>query len=34
MEHVVTASGDGRLGSIEVRPGDQVARGRVLARIT
>jgi 3-methylcrotonyl-CoA carboxylase alpha subunit len=34
MEHVVTASGDGRLGSIDVRPGDQVARGRVLARIT
>ncbi len=34
MEHVVAAGGGGRLASLDVRPGDQVTRGRVLATIT
>ncbi|HEV7811028.1 MAG TPA: biotin/lipoyl-containing protein, partial [Candidatus Limnocylindrales bacterium] len=33
MEHVVAAIGDGRLASLDVHPGDQVTRGRVLATI-
>lgn len=33
MEHVVTASVAGRVSEVGVRPGDQVARGQVLATI-
>ena len=33
MEHVVAAPGPGRLTDLRVRPGDQVARGQVLASL-
>jgi 3-methylcrotonyl-CoA carboxylase alpha subunit len=33
MEHVVAASGPGRITDLRVRPGDQVTRGQVLASL-
>jgi acetyl-CoA/propionyl-CoA carboxylase, biotin carboxylase, biotin carboxyl carrier protein len=33
MEHVVAAPGPGRITNLRVRPGDQVARGQVLASL-
>jgi biotin carboxyl carrier protein len=33
MEHVVAATGPGRIAEVEVKPGDQVTRGASLATI-
>jgi biotin carboxyl carrier protein len=33
MEHVVTAPWDGRVEEVGVRQGEQVERGRVVARL-
>jgi 3-methylcrotonyl-CoA carboxylase alpha subunit len=33
MEHVVTAPRDGRVEEVGVREGEQVERGRVVARL-